>query len=161
MATIQVRGLKELQERLRELGTVSGSRAMRSAMFTASKPILAKAKATAPVRSGALREALARSFGVKTSSGSIIFGTGAGSRFSVLIGPKVRNRTAIALYNLVHKRRRPRRGIYHGHFIEFGTRAGTKATHWLRNALESTAGEAVQELARALKVRIDAIARKR
>jgi HK97 gp10 family phage protein len=204
---VQVRGLKELDERLVELGAVAGAKAMRSAMFTASKPILDRAKATAPVKSGALREALARTFSVsKGSSGSFGFlsrsggfgsgkakafgiGVGDGSRFSILIGPKVRNRTAVALYNLVHKTKR--RGIYHGHFLEFGHRIGSKRTgrlsdavtakgiaraqkrglsfgagsvpgiHFLRNALAATASQATAKLAEALKKRIEAAARKR
>lgn len=157
---IQVRGLKELEQRMLEIGRVAGTKAMRSAMYTASKPILDSAKATAPKRSGALAQALTRTFGVKTSAGNL-FSSGSGSRFSILVGPKTKNRTAIALYNLVYKRKRPRRGIYHGHFLEFGTSRGTKATHWLRNALQANASQATAKLAEALKKRIEAAARKR
>jgi HK97 gp10 family phage protein len=157
---IQVRGLKELEDRLVGMGTVAGTKAMRSAMFTATKPILDQAKATAPTRSGALKQALARTFSVKTNAGSF-FSSGEGSKFNVSVGPKVRNRTAVALYNLVYKPRRPRKGIYHGHFLEFGTKRGTKATNWLRNALQSQAPRAVAKLAEALKKRIEAAAKKR
>jgi HK97 gp10 family phage protein len=204
---IKVHGLKELEDRLREMSAVAGTKAMRSAMFAASKPILDRAKATAPAKSGALREALARTFSVSKSSGGFGFssrssGFGAsiargfgislgaeGSRFSILIGPKVRNRTAVALYNLVHKTKR--RGIYHGHFIEFDHRIGSKrtgtlsrartgkgvlratqrgksfglgtvpGTHFLRNALQATASQATAMLAEVLKKRIEAAARKR
>lgn len=133
---------------------------MRSAMFTATKPILDRAKANAPVRSGALRQAIARTFGVK-SGARVLFGDVPGSRFSILIGPKVRNRTAIALYNLVYKPRRPRRGIFHGHFLEFGTKSGTRRTDFLKRALEASASQAVLKLAETLKKRIEAAARKR
>lgn len=157
--TIKVSGLKELQARLREIGAVAGTKAMRSAMFTATKPILDRAKATAPTRSGALKQALSRSFGMKSLGGGFLFGEGAGTRFAVQIGPKVRNRTAIALYNLIYRTKR--RGIFHGHFVEFGTRRGTRRTDFLKRALESSAPQAVAKLAEALKKRIEAAARKR
>lgn len=159
--TVTVRGLKELEARLRDIGSVAGTKAMRSAMFTATKPILDRAKTNAPARSGALRLSLSRTFGVKSTGGRFTFGDGPGSIFSILIGPKVRNRTAVALYNLVYKPRRPRRGIFHGHFLEFGTKSGTRRTDFLKRALESTANEAVGKLAEALKKRIEAAARKR
>lgn len=158
---IQVRGLKELEQRLIDMGSVAGAKAMRSAMFTASKPILDHAKATAPKRSGALAQALSRTFQSKRLSASTLFSAGEGTRFDVFIGPKTKNRTAIALYNLVYKRKRQRRGIYHGHFLEFGTKRGTKATHWLEKALKATANRATELLAVTLKKRIEAAARKR
>lgn len=151
---VQVKGLKELEDRLIEIGSVAGTKAMRSALFTATKPILDQAKATAPKRSGALGVALTRSFVTEAGSES-------GSKFTVKIGPKSKNRTAVALYNLVYKPKRPRRGIFYGHFLEFGTRRGTKATHWLRNALQSRATQAVESLSGALKKAIDKAARKR
>jgi HK97 gp10 family phage protein len=157
---ITVSGLKELQQRLVAIGAVSGTKAMRSSMFTATKPIIDKAKATVPVRSGALRQSITRSFSVKNNGGSVFFGDGAGSRFTINVGPRVRNRTAVALYNLVYKLKHPIRGIFYGHFIEFGTASGTKATHWLRNALESTADAAVELLASTLKKRIETTAKK-
>jgi HK97 gp10 family phage protein len=159
--TIKVTGLKELQARLVEIGSVAGTKAMRSAMFTASKPILDRAKANAPVRSGALRQAISRTFAVRALGGAYLFGDGPGSRFSILVGPKTKNRTAVALYNLVYKAKRPRRGVYHGHFLEFGTRRGTRRTDFLRRAIESSASEAVSKLAEALKKRIEAAARKK
>ncbi len=157
--TVTVRGLKELEARLREIGSVAGTKAMRSAMFTATKPILDRAKANAPVRSGALRLALTRTFSVKSISGGFL--EGAGSRFLVLIGPRAKNRTAVSLYNLTYRLRRPRRGIFHGHFVEFGTKRGTRRTDFLKRALETSAAEAANKLAEALKKRIEAAARKR
>lgn len=159
--TVTVRGLKELQARLRDMSSVAGTKAMRSAMFTATKPILDRAKANAPTRSGALRFAISRTFGVKGTGGGLLFGDVPGTRFSILVGPKVRNKTAIALYNLVYKPRRPRRGIFHGHFLEFGTKSGTRRTDFLKRALETSFHESVNRLAEALKKRIEAAARKR
>jgi HK97 gp10 family phage protein len=142
---IKVTGLKEIQQQLINLGSIAGTKAMRGAMRAATKPLLQKAKATAPSRSGALREALAQTFSVSAF--------GSGSRFSILVGPKVKNRTAVALYNLIYRTKR--RGIYHGHFLEFGTATGTKATGFLRNALESTAQQCVSLLGSEIKKRID------
>lgn len=158
---IKVTGLKELQKKMIEIGSVSGTKSMRSAMMVATKPIQGQAKATAPTRSGALREAVGRTFGVRTFGGTFSFGDSAGSRFSVLIGPKVRNRTAIVLYNLIYKPKRPRRGIVHGHFLEFGTKSGLRATNWLRNALQSQASPSVSKLAVELKNRIEKVAKQR
>lgn len=159
MAEIKVTGLKELQQRLKEIGSVSGTKVMRSAMFTATKPILDRAKATAPKRSGALQVALTRTYTVdnkRVTSDDVN-----GARFSILVGPKTRNRTAIALYNLVYRRKKPRRGIFYGHFLEFGTKTGTHATNWLRRALESTSTTVTELLASTLKKRIETAARKR
>jgi HK97 gp10 family phage protein len=157
--TVTIRGLKELEARLREIGSVAGTKAMRSAMFTATKPILDRAKANAPVRSGALRLALTRTFSIKSISGGFL--EAAGSRFSVLIGPRTKNRTAISLYNLTYRLRKPRRGIFHGHFVEFGTSSGTRRTDFLKRALETSVSESVSKLTEALKKRIEAAARKR
>lgn len=157
----KVRGLAELDRTLAEVGTVAGTKIMRSSMFSATKPLLERAKANAPSRSGALRQALTRTFAVKTNGGNFLFGDQAGSRFSILVAPKVKNRAAVALYNLVYKPRRPRRGIFHGHFLEFGTARGTKRTDFLKRALLSSASECVATLARVLKRRIEAAARKR
>lgn len=158
---IKVTGLKELQRKLVEIGSVAGTKSMRGAMMAATRPIQDQAKNTAPVRSGALRQAVGRTFGVRSFGGALSFGDSAGSNFSVLIGPKVRNRTAVALYNLIYKPRRPRRGIFHGHFVEFGTKSGVRATNWLRNALQSQANQSVSKLAVELRTRIEKVARKR
>lgn len=150
---IKVHGLKELQKKLIEIGSVSGTKSMRSAMMTATKEIQDRAKSTAPKASGALSESIGRTFSFKNDT-SIL---NRGSRFTVSIGPKLRNRKAIVLYNLIHKRNR--RGIYHGHFVEFGTDFGVRPTHWLRNALQSTATHSVNKLAEALKKRIETVTR--
>lgn len=149
---IKVGGLKELQANLKRLGTVSGTKTMRASLLTATKPILDKAKASAPVRSGALREAEGRTFRVEHE--------GPTATFSVFIGPKTRNRTAIALYNLVYRPKRQRRGIIHGHLLEFGTRTGTRATHWLLRSLQSMSSTAINLLAVTLKRRVQDALRK-
>lgn len=190
---VKVHGLKELQKRLVEIGSVAGTKSMRSAMFTATKPIMEQAKANTArfTRSGALRESISRTFGVKVSGGFVFGSDTAGSRFSILVGPKLRNRTAIALYNLVYKKKRPIRGIFYGHLLEFGHRIGTRKTGYLSRAktlaginrasrrgrsqgsgrveprpfllpaLLSRSAECTRLLAEALKKRIDTAAKKR
>lgn len=133
---IKVTGLKELQKRMIEIGSVSGTKAMRSAMFSATKPLLEAAKANTAkfTRSGAMRESISRTFAIKVAGGFIFGSDQAGSRFSILVGPKTKHRTAIALYNLVYKPKRPRRGIFYGHLLEFGHRIGSRKTGILSRA---------------------------
>lgn len=156
---IKVKGLKELQQQLINLGSITGTKAMRGAMRAATKPMLLRIKTTVPVSSGALQAAERQVFFVSNFFSPLRwFGGGAsgdGSTFTIKIGAKVRDRTAIALYNLVHKRKRPRRGIYHGHYVEFGTKSGTPRRDFMRNAAESTAERCVVLLASELGKRID------
>lgn len=153
----KIRGLAEVDQALAEIGAVAGSKVMRSSMFTATKPLLERARTNAPVRSGALKHSLTRTFSVKGSAGTFLFGDRAGSKFAIQVAPKTRNRTAIALYNLVYRLKKPRRGIYHGHFQEFGTKSGTKRTEFLKRALQSTANECINMLAVTLKKRIERV----
>lgn len=133
---IKVSGLKELNDNLRNLGSVTGTKAMRGGMFAATKPLIQRSKQNASIfsQSGALEHALRRVFKIETRTGA----SGEASRFTISIGAKVRDRVAIALYNLFHKPKRPRRGIFHGHFLEFGTATGTRPWHFLEGALRST-----------------------
>ncbi len=124
-------------------------------MFSATKPLLDRSKVNASafsrpgakfdgkVSSGALKEATVRSFRTGRT-GAVL---GGGTRFTMTVGPRVKHRMAVALYNLVHKPKRPRRGIYHGHFLEWGTRTGTTARHYLERALRATQGACVALLA--------------
>lgn len=181
MATVTVRGLKELEAKLIQLGQVAGQKVMRQALFAATKPIMEQARTNAPRQSGALRVAMSRAYKASASSEG-------GGRFVVAVGPKAKNRAAVGLYNLVHKRGRPIRGIYYGHMIEFGhltrppgsgvshsaiiTKRGTlrirarkqydrtaqrpvPARPFLVPALQSRADEATRLLAARLKIEID------
>jgi hypothetical protein len=56
-ADINVKGLREVEQMLRDLRGPQASRALRSAMLKAAQPIVEQAKANAPVGSGALRSA--------------------------------------------------------------------------------------------------------
>lgn len=132
---LEVKGLRELEERLALLGPVAGAKVMRQAMFAASKPILDQAKrnlAAFPGGSGALHLAMGRTFRVGGRGGlsAVLAGGAQGSTFTVMIGPRVGARSAIALHNLAYHRHI--RGIFYGHLVEFGHRIGNGRTGYLR-----------------------------
>lgn len=155
--SIDVKGLRDVEERLQSLGGVAGTKVMRSVLFAASKPIMTAAKANAqalvgssdptrPSGSGALAQAIRRVY-LKPRAG----GLGAGSRFTVSVAPKTKDQTAIALARLVYQRPRLK-GVYWGHFVEWGTgtnqRKGRKprkqaAQRIFLRALQSSQAEAV------------------
>jgi HK97 gp10 family phage protein len=111
--SVELRGLQELDEKLLLLGKVGGQKAIRQALYFASKPILDRAKANIqawPGGSGALHAAMGRTFRVERA--------GEGGKFAVLIGPRPAVRLAVSLHNLAYERRRS--AIFYGHFLEFG-----------------------------------------
>lgn len=150
---IKVTGFKDLQKRLASVGSITGTRAMRGAMFASTKPLLERTKQNAGIfsHSGALRQSLRRLFKVENST----LTSGDGSRFTISVGPKIRDRLAITLYNLFYRRKRPRRGIYHGHFLEWGTKTGTQAWHFMAGAVRSMASSTTELLAVQLGKRLD------
>lgn len=96
-------------------------------------------------RSGALAKAIRRVF-VKRSGLQVGFNSG--SQFVVTVAPKIRDRIAVSLANLVYKRRRPIRGVFWGHLVEWGFthfRSGTKIPGRLifTKALNDTAERAI------------------
>lgn len=130
--TIKVRGLKEVEQQLIALGSKDGTRILRRSMFLAGAPIEERAKARAaalPNGSGAMEKAITKRV---TAGPKASFGVSPemGSRFSVEIFPKAKNRTAIALHNLFYGRKR--KGIFYGHLLEWGHRIGTRKTGYLR-----------------------------
>lgn len=58
--TINISGLDELDARLRELGTVTGAKALRSALLTTTTPLLRDIKASVPVNTGDLKKSIGR-----------------------------------------------------------------------------------------------------
>jgi hypothetical protein len=158
--TIKVTGLREVDAQLLKLGSKDGTKVLRSGMLRATKPIEQQAEANAaaiPGGSGALEKAIGRRFLI---AGRAVFSEGAlpnmGGRFSVVIAPFKNSRVAIALYNLFYRRKR--RGIFHGHFVEFKNSGGRKI---LSRALNTRGAEAVQSLAREIKVGIERLLRRR
>lgn len=152
---IQIRGLKEVDERLVMLGQVAGERVMRSVLFAASKPIADQAVANLSVirgGSGALAKATRRVY-MRSRSQS-----GRGTRFVVAIAPKVKDRVAIALANLRYKRRKPIRGVFWGHLVEWGFthRDGRVAGRMVfTRALNARADEAIETFRKLIGPRVD------
>lgn len=131
-ASVELKGLKELEERLLLLGKVAGAKAMRQALFHGSKPILDQAKANVrswPGGSGALYYAMGRTFTVERG------GADGGTQFNMAIRPRIRNRVAVALHNIFY--RRGRTGIFYGHLLEFGHRIAHRKTGRLQKRPES------------------------
>jgi hypothetical protein len=158
--TIKVTGLREVEAQLLKLGSKDGTKVLRSGMLRAAKPIELQAEANAaaiPNGSGALEKAIGRRFQI---AGRAVFGEGQlpsmGGRFSVVIAPIRNSRVAIALYNLFYKRKR--RGIFHGHFVEFKNNGGR---HILSRALNTRGAQAVQSLASEIKVGIERLLKRK
>lgn len=126
---IKVRGLAEIEAQLKELGSKTGTKILRRAMLTANAPIIDRAKSNAAAirgGSGALRESIGQRFFAGKSSTNELNLPNMGGRFTVQTAPLRKNKTATALYNLYYKRKRPVKGIRHGHLIEFGHRIVTR-----------------------------------
>jgi hypothetical protein len=160
---IKVSGLKEVEAQLLKLGSKEGTKVLRAAMLRATKPIQDQAKANAaaiPSGSGALEKSIGRRFEI---GGRGVFGEGLlpnlGGKFNVVIAPLKSSRVAIALYNLFYQPKRKRRGIYHGHFVEFGIRG--PARHILQRALDSRGSQSVQSLASEIKAGIERLLKRK
>jgi hypothetical protein len=181
---IKVKGLKEIEAQLVALGSKTGTKILRASMLAAARPILSRAQSNAaaiPNGSGSLHKALGMRFFIGNRGGRGELGLPElGGQFSVKIAPLAKEKTAIALHNLYYKRNR--KGIYHGHLIEFGHkikrrtgetetfrgRRGRKYTRhitrelgsvparpFLRPALDTGGTVAVAILAKELRERID------
>lgn len=162
MATIKVTGLKEVERELLKLGSRDGTRVLRQAMLRATKPIEDQAKLNAALiskGSGALEKSIARRF-VVGKGDSFFSGVlpNMGGRFTVVIAPLKKNRVAVALYNLFYQRKR--RGIFHGHFVEFGTERSSKQP-FLKPALDAKGGQAIDSLASEIKQGIARLLKRR
>lgn len=181
---IKVSGLKEIEAQLVALGSKTGTKILRASMLAATKPILEQAKANVAAisgGSGALHQSIGQRFfiGNKAGTGELSLPS-MGGRFSVKVFPFSKNKTAIALHNLVYGRKR--KGIFYGHLIEFGhkivrrtgatttfrgRRGRTYTKHVTRQlgsvpahpfllfALRSKAQESIRNLSDELRVRID------
>lgn len=58
MTTVKVNGLREAQEKLKEIGDKTAKRFVKQSLRKSAKPTLTMAKANAPVRSGLVRRSL-------------------------------------------------------------------------------------------------------
>jgi HK97 gp10 family phage protein len=159
--TIKVTGLKEVEKQLQMLGSKDGTRVLRAAMMRAAQPIEQQAKMNAanlPNGSGALEKSIGRRFVVGRQESSFLILPSLGGRFSVLIAPLKSNRVAVALYNLFYGRKR--RGIFHGHFVEFGTKRAKKQP-FLAPALNARGAQAVNTLADEIRRGLERLLKRR
>lgn len=167
--SINLRGLRDVEDRLATLGSVGGEKVMRSVLYAATKPIAEAAKSNAsalvgstnprrPSGSGALAKSIRRVYlrprGLATG----------GQRFTVSVAPKAKDRVAVALANLVYKRKRPIRGIYWGHLVEWGhkSRGGSAVPgkNVFRRAIDSTSAAAIGIFEREIARRVDRAVRR-
>lgn len=105
--TVKIEGLRDLEQALGEVSQAAGRGAMRRALIKAGGPLVDKAKALAPVDSGALRASFAISAKLGTRQARLQRGLGLSkSEVRVYVGPS---------YDLGD-------GGRHAHLVEFGTR---------------------------------------
>lgn len=158
---IKVSGLKEIEAQLLKLGSVEGTKVLRAGMLRATKPIEDQAKSNAAAiseGSGSLEKSIGRRFVVGTKSSLFSFLPPLGGKFTVLITPIRKSRVAVALHNLFYHRKV--KGIFHGHFVEFGT-ARSRSQPFLRPAIDTRGTQAVQALAGEIKRGIERLLAKR
>jgi hypothetical protein len=125
---IKIEGLAEIDARLAELGALAGkkllTRAVRRSLFRLEKTTTGNANAIS--RSGAL----AQSVKIVTARPKVT------ETVAVQVGPKKRDRRALALRNIYYRRKD--KGIFYGHLVEYGHRIATRATGWLRKGKRTT-----------------------
>lgn len=181
-ADIKVRGLKELDAELAKLGKQDGLRILRRAMLVAADPVekTAKQNLAKHRRSGSLEQSVGKRFSKGRKKFSLATLDVLGGVFTVEIGPLRRNRPATALHNLVYGRRR--KGIFHGHLLEWDHRAASgghlrkknrtgggrgktigvvRGSHFMRNALQAHSSTLLSAMAREIERGIERLYRRR
>jgi HK97 gp10 family phage protein len=144
--SFEITGLDELEDQLLALSKKVATKSLRSALVRAARPVVKAAKAKVPVKTGALRQSIG------TASRR---GRGRKNFATAIVGPKSRNKRAIALANA--GRSKPVKGIFWGHIVELGY--GRQAPQpYLRPALDENADEAVQIFAKAIKQNLERVA---
>ena len=127
----EVKGLRELDAVLKDLGPAAANRVARSALNRSATPVVAKAKQLVPVDTGELRDAISKRLR-RHRQGS--------ATQTILIGiEKPTSRRA--------------------HFIEFGTRHQA-AQSFLRASLDESVAEVLQIQKDAMRIGIDREAKK-
>jgi hypothetical protein len=142
-----VTGFRELDEKLADLKGKQAFRVIKSAMLSSSKVLQEKVSANAAALggSGALAQSIGRRF-VADSQENV------GRKFHVYVGPRTKQKTAIALHNLAY--RRTVKGIFYGHLVEkgFTHRSGGAVGEkpFLLPALRATQSQVIAEFKDAL-----------
>lgn len=137
-ASLRLEGIDQVLRRLEGLSPIAREKAMRGAMFKAMRPVLQAVVATTPRRSGALRLAMKRVY-LRPTARQLVDNLAA----RVAVAPKARDRRALALANFSYGRTKRLRGVYWGHFVEFGTKRGIKPGRFMQRALQANAQQVI------------------
>lgn len=143
---MEVTGLKELEARLLELDALAAQKLLRRAARRSLIRLERQATANAESfsRSGALAESI-KIANVKPRGSETV---------AVQVGPKKKDKRAVALQNIYYRRRR--KGIFYGHLVEFdrGVRGSSgrrvPGRPWFRPAWDATRTGIVPEFQRIL-----------
>ena len=149
---VRLEGLKELDEALARLPKEVGFKTLRSALMAASRPMFqtAKANASATGVKGFDAGATAAAMGRWTKKF-------APTRTVLFIGPRNKNKKALALWNAKHGTEVKR--LNHFHLVEFGSKNGPPQPY-LRPAFEQTKLLVAQSVGRELSKALVKAARK-
>lgn len=154
---VEVKGLRELEARLLELDALAAQkllrRAARRSMIQLERQATSNAESFA--RSGALAESI-KIVNVKPKGNETV---------AVQVGPKKKDRRAVALQNIYYGRKR--KGIFYGHLVEFdrgvrgisGRRVSGKP--WFTPAWNSTKSGIVPEFQKILAQGLARIAKRK
>ncbi len=123
---VDVEGLRELDRALKTIDVNMRGKIMRSALMKAAKPMFLSAtqNALAIRDSGALATAMGRwsRIGKQALPGQPDGRAVKNLRsVSVFIGPKMKDKKALTLWNAAHPQKEPAKFLRHAHLAEFGT----------------------------------------
>ena len=144
MAEIEVKGLRELGEALKNFGPVLAKKYLRRATYEAAKVIEADAESRAPVRTGTLKSKIAI-FRRKSDENSAMYAVG--------VRPVKLSRKVKKVLRILRKANGTRTSIdgdaFYWRFLEFGT-AKMAARPFLRPAFEAQKAAAIDAFAKSL-----------
>jgi len=150
---IRLVGFKEALDRLKEFGPNVTKNGLRSSTFAGAKVIRDEVKATAPVRTGLLRESVS-TFRRKTPEYQARYSIG----FRHLLA-RYANTRENRRKNRVGKRYRLANPAFYAHFLEFGT-SKMRAHPFMRPAALRASDRALAAMGANLAKAIDRAARK-
>ena len=152
--SLRLKGLDQVIKNLDGLKPIARRKSMEKAMFTSLRPVLYAARSNAPRSTGALRVSLARVYVRPGKTWRGATPTVGDLAAKVSVAPKRGYRPAVALVNLLAGRKRRINGIYWGHFTEFGTKKGVKATRWLYRSLSANSQTVIDLFEREIERQI-------
>lgn len=113
---VNIRGLQELEARLLEFGALTAQRVLRRILRKTATPLQHRAAANA--------QSIGRSNSLAASVQTITTKRSGENAAQVTVAPRYRSPVAIFVHNAYYERKR--KGIFHGHFLEWGHRIGTR-----------------------------------